>query len=167
MYPGFRRRQPSSTRFGIRRSEDFVDSFTTVRGSHTLKVGVEARRILLDLWAAPGYSISYATVAALHRQSAEHRVGFGRESRPRTQVKTEVFGYIQDEWKIKPNLTVNLGLRYDFFNEFQEAHGRTLGFSLQILRRVLHSPACHSATPTRPISRRASSLAWAPAALAR
>jgi hypothetical protein len=46
-------------------------------------------------------------------------------------VKTEYFGYIQDEWKIKPNLTANIGLRYEFFNEFEEGHGRTLGFSLQ------------------------------------
>src|SRR5579863_8939164 len=43
-------------------SQDFVDSFTTVRGKHTLKAGVEARRILLDLSAVPGSSISYATV---------------------------------------------------------------------------------------------------------
>lgn len=111
-------------------SEDFVDSFTTVRGNHTFKAGVEAKRLLLNLWAAPGYSVSYATVAAFIENQLN--TATGSQGKPaRTQVKTEYFGYIQDEWKIKPNFTVNLGLRYDFFNEFQEGRGRTLGFSLQ------------------------------------
>ena len=110
-------------------SQDFVDSFTTVRGKHTWKAGVEARRILLNLWAAPTYSISYATVADFVANNLN--TASGSQGKPAaTQVKTEYFGYIQDEWKIKPNLTANLGLRYDFFNEFQEGHGRTLGFSL-------------------------------------
>jgi hypothetical protein len=110
-------------------SQDFVDSFTTVRGRHTWKAGVEARRVLLDLWAAPTPSISYATVAAFIANQLN--TASGSQGKPaRTQVKTEYFGYVQDEWKIRPNLTANLGLRYDFFNEFKEAHGRTLGFSL-------------------------------------
>ena len=111
-------------------SEDFVDSFTTVRGSHTLKAGVEAKRLLLDLWAAPTYSLNYATVAAFIDNQLNTASGSGGKP-ARTQVKTEYFGYIQDEWKIKPNLTANIGLRYDFFNEFKEGRGRTLGFSLK------------------------------------
>ncbi len=111
-------------------SEDFVDSFTTVRGNHTIKAGVEAKRLLLDLWAAPSYSLSYATVAAFIANQLN--TASGSQGKPaRTQYKTEYFGYIQDEWKIKPNLTVNAGLRYEFFNEFKEGRGRTLGFSLQ------------------------------------
>ena len=111
-------------------SEDFVDNFTTVHGNHTIKMGVEAKRLLIDLWAAPGYSISYATVAAFIDNQLN--TASGSEGKPaETQYKTEWFGYIQDEWKIKPNLTVNIGLRYDFFNEFKEGRGRTLGFSLQ------------------------------------
>jgi hypothetical protein len=111
-------------------SQDFVDSFTTVRGRHTWKAGVEVRRVLLNLWAAPTYSLSYATVADFINNKLN--TASGSQGKPAaTQVKTEAFGYIQDEWKIKPNLTANLGLRYDFFNEFQEGHSRTLGFSLQ------------------------------------
>lgn len=110
-------------------SEDFVDGFTTVHGNHTWKMGVEAKRLLLDLWAAPGYSLNYATVDAFIDNQLNTASGSGGKP-ALTQVKTEWFGYVQDEWKIKPNLTANIGLRYEFFNEFKEAHGRTLGFSL-------------------------------------
>ena len=34
--------------------------------------------------------------------------------------------YIQDEWKIKPNLTMSYGLRYDYFSPLKEAHGREI-----------------------------------------
>ncbi len=111
-------------------SEDFNDNFTSVHGSHTFKAGVEAKRLMLDLWAAPSYSLNYATVAAFIDNQLNTASGSGGKP-ARTQVKTEYFGYVQDEWKIKPNLTANIGLRYEFFNEFKESHGRTLGFSLQ------------------------------------
>jgi hypothetical protein len=111
-------------------SQDLVDSFTTIRGRHTWKAGVEARRVLLDLTAVPTPSISYATITDFINNNLN--TASGSSGKPaRTQVKTEYFGYIQDEWKIQPNFTVNLGLRYDFFNEFKEGHNRTLGFSLQ------------------------------------
>ncbi|MBV9084099.1 MAG: TonB-dependent receptor, partial [Acidobacteriaceae bacterium] len=33
------------------------------------------------------------------------------------------FGYAQDEWKMRPNLTVVLGLRYEFFTPYAEKYG--------------------------------------------
>ena len=42
------------------------------------------------------------------------------ENPARTMPKTEFFGYVQDEWKIKPNFTATLGLRYEFYNELSE-----------------------------------------------
>ena len=31
-------------------------------------------------------------------------------------------GFFQDEWKIKPNFTIDAGLRYDYFSPLFEAH---------------------------------------------
>lgn len=51
--------------------------------------------------------------------------------------KTQFFAYVQDEWKIKPNFTATLGLRYEFFNELSERYGRTLGFNIAERSRPL------------------------------
>src|SRR5262249_55177405 len=45
--------------------------------------------------------------------------------------KTQVFSFIQDEYKITPALTFNLGLRYQFFNVFHEADGRAVPFDFE------------------------------------
>jgi len=42
--------------------------------------------------------------------------------------KTQYFGYVQDEFKWTPNLTLNLGARYSFFNLFHEVFGRANPF---------------------------------------
>jgi hypothetical protein len=36
----------------------------------------------------------------------------------------EPSGYVQDDWRIKPRLTLNLGIRYDLYTPFREAHNR-------------------------------------------
>jgi len=42
--------------------------------------------------------------------------------------KTEVYAYAMDEWKLRPNLTFNLGLRYSFYNVFHDVLGRAIPF---------------------------------------
>ena len=32
--------------------------------------------------------------------------------------------YLQDDWRVRPRLTLNAGVRYDIFTPFTEAHGR-------------------------------------------
>jgi hypothetical protein len=40
----------------------------------------------------------------------------------------EPSGYLQDDWRIKPRLTLNLGIRYDVFTPFTEAHNHISNF---------------------------------------
>jgi len=47
-----------------------------------------------------------------------------KRSRSTGLRKFTYFGYFQDEFKWTPELTLNLGARYSFFNIFHEIYGR-------------------------------------------
>ncbi len=144
-------------------SESIVDNFTTVRGKHTWKAGVEFRRPVLSLWATPGYSVGYASIADFIANKAN--TASGSAGKPaRTQEKVEYFGYILDEWKVKPNLTLNLGLRWEDFNEFTERTHRDLPFSFQYCGGYCQYGIKFGVPKLTNFAPRLS-LAWAPAAL--
>ena len=42
--------------------------------------------------------------------------------------KNWIIGYVQDEFKLRPNFTLNLGARYTVFQLFHEAHGKANPF---------------------------------------
>lgn len=42
--------------------------------------------------------------------------------------KTEYNFFVQYQYKLRPNITISLGLRYDYFGVFSEVHGRDLPF---------------------------------------
>jgi Carboxypeptidase regulatory-like domain/TonB dependent receptor len=111
-------------------SENILDNVSTQRGAHNIKAGIEIRRVVISNYYSYDGTISYASPANFAANIVDSVVVSGLNPAV-TDPKTEYFGFVQDEWKIRPNLTINAGLRYDFFNELSEGHGRTYGFNLQ------------------------------------
>ena len=111
-------------------SENILDNVSTQRGRHTIKAGIEIRRVVISNYYSYDGTVSYASPANFAANIVDSVVVSGLNPAV-TDPKTEYFGYVQDEWKVRPNLTLNIGLRYDFFNELSEGHGRTYGFNLQ------------------------------------
>jgi len=112
---------------GVGNSFSEIDNVTWIRGRHTVKAGVELRRIQMNQGNTASGTVSFASAAAF----AADQVSTATLTGPlpiNGLRKTQYFGYAQDEFKWLPNLTVNLGARYSFFNIFHEVLGRANPF---------------------------------------
>jgi Carboxypeptidase regulatory-like domain len=125
--PGFTTENNNETRIGVGNSFSWIDNATWVRGRHVLKSGVEVRRIQLNQGNTENGSVSYASLNAFalnHVNSASLAAALPVNG----LRKTEVYAFIQDEYKWKPNFTLNVGLRYEFYNRFREVLNRAIPF---------------------------------------
>ncbi len=136
-------------RFGAVRSEatpaifsqntlEFRDSLTQVFGNHVLKYGGEFRKEFdnndLSGGARPVYSF-----VGLFNLANDAPIFEGVNLDPRTGAPADAerlfrtsnyAGFVQDDWKARPNLTVNLGLRYEYFSPVTEKGNRLTNLAL-------------------------------------
>jgi len=112
------------------------DTMTWTKGRHTLKFGGEYKRQELDapyFDVFPNGELFYLGVftgnpfedflAGLTGLSA---IGSGTNSLHNRA--NDLSAFFQDDWKVTPRLTLNLGLRYDYFGPTTETHGHFVGF---------------------------------------
>ncbi len=118
---------------GVGNSFSEIDNLTWVRGRHTVKAGVEIRRVQLNQGNTEAGTITYSGISGGTAQDAFDANQVSKASLngalPINGLrKMQYFGYLQDEFKILPNLTMNLGARYSFFNIFHEVQSRANPF---------------------------------------
>lgn len=102
-------------------------SLTWIKGNHNIKTGAQfiyvnrLQRNLFQQFTFSDAQTSNAGAARTGNSLASALLGLPSGYTGQQPQYAEVFfrfnvwsGYIQDEWKIRPNLTVNLGLRYDY-----------------------------------------------------
>ena len=143
----------------------YIDNLTLVRGRNTLKVGAEIRRIRLNNSGNTirSSSIDFATLDDfIHNQPDNITILEGEGIRG--DRRTFFMGYAQDDLKLTPTLTVNLGLRYEFYTVAHEILDRAAVVDVQGCGGF-----CPKGTPfydpnPRDFGPRAG-LAWAPAML--
>ena len=136
---------------------NYKDIFSWIRNSHTLKMGGELRRVRSNSKNTNNYmpNYSFANILEFAYDDVLQAV---RKVDPRTGIPaTNVVGlrgwewalFINDDWKVSRNLTLNIGLRYENYGTPTEINGLlrnlVLGQGSTFSERVANGAGGHRA----------------------
>lgn len=137
---------------------DFIENVAVTKNSHSMKFGAEYRPIRFPFFQVPygrgelnfnqNETAASSTLNSLNTLTGDPFASFMLGSINNGQISSTNFvaskkqayaWYAQDDWKVTPKLTVNLGVRYELFSPIGEAFGRQSNFVLNDL--TLYIPA--------------------------
>ncbi len=134
----------ASSRFATSVTE-YLDTFSMVRGRHTLKFGADIRRQALDALQPPNPAGLYTFTAARNASSLASLLlgevnAFSIDIQQQTLEERAHIAefFVADDWKLTPRLTLNLGTRYTLNFPSTEVHNHGAVFNLRT--QVLEFP---------------------------
>ena len=130
-------------------SISFMDSLSWTRGDHNIKFGGEFRMVRLYTDRLGGTTYTFSNLNAFLANTPQSVQYLGDVSAPSTfnngltgerLAEQEYYiGYGQDEWKIRPGLTLSYGLRYEYYAPLREKNNGQVLFD--IVNGVLRDPS--------------------------
>ncbi len=103
----------------------FADNLNRTVGNHFVKLGGDARIIRMSTDQLGGITYTYPNVTAFLANAPTSIQYFGDLSEPSPfhngatglkHIAQEYYvAFAQDEWRVRPNFTLNYGLRYDYY----------------------------------------------------
>jgi outer membrane receptor protein involved in Fe transport len=157
------------------------DGFSFTRGRHTWKAGIQWLHYEVNYLQSNLPRGSYTFTGAFTQnlanpgatgdafadfllglpQDTSRTVGFAQ-----SYLRQNTYaGYFQDDWRVARNLTLNLGVRYEYFAPFTDARGQMLNLDYSALPAAPSLTHVSSATqPDRNNFAPRAGLAWTPPA---
>ncbi|PYR69545.1 MAG: hypothetical protein DMF88_05735 [Acidobacteria bacterium] len=118
----------------------FSDSVNYVRGNHFYKIGGDTRTIRMTTDQQGGITYSFANLDAFLANTPATIQYLGDLSEPSPfhngasgpkHIEQEYYvGFTQDEWHLNPKMTLNYGVRYDYYAPLHEADNRIVKFNI-------------------------------------
>lgn len=131
-------------------SYSYIDNLSWTKGNHSMKFGGEYRKYLVNFDQLGGITYSFGSLAdfALNRNLTAAFIGdlsqpgdFRIATDPVTTISRPFSGlseaeqfyaiaYGQDEWRIRQNVVLSYGLRYEYFSVNREKNNRAVVFDV-------------------------------------
>jgi len=136
-------------------SWDFIETISWLRGKHSFKAGFDYKYSEATRYIKTGssgrYNFSSSTTAsnpfdpnsgnALASLLLDFPVSGSLTDSDEQSFKTNYYAwFVQDEWKVRPNLTVNIGLRHEIDTPLTEMQNRINGFDATAINPVSNTP---------------------------
>jgi len=139
----------------------FIDNLSYSTGKHNFKFGGELRVIRFYTDRIGGSTYTFSNLNSFLADNLNQVQFLGDVSAPsvfnngvasnREGKQQFYIGYVQDEYRLRPNLTLNLGMRYEYYTPMNEVNNNYVLFDIN--SGVLQTPHyCYSPNPNVPCS---------------
>ena len=103
------------------------DTVSWMHGNHSIKFGPEYYHVIADSFSYTPGTFAFPSITAFLADQANQFTANNSNRAARVRVNS-IGAFVQDSWRIKPRLTLDLGLRYDWNGTPTEAENRFVIF---------------------------------------
>ena len=129
---------------------DFVDSVSYLRGKHAFKFGFEYLDALVDQAEETGVQGSVSFMSLETFLAGAPNNGSILVGNPTQDLRSHWYAaFVQDDWRVTPRVTLNLGLRYQYQTPPTERNNYIGGFNPNV--NPATTPAVQQVGPSEPI----------------
>ncbi len=125
---GLNEQQPN---FSLSQTISVSETLSWIHGKHNMRFGGDYRRVHRDFLGGSNATGTFLFSGAFTGSPlADFLLGLPQETTidaaaGKSYLRDNVMdAYAQDDWRARPNLTLNYGLRYEFFAPYTEKYGR-------------------------------------------